>query len=105
MGKNPDKKIIDFLKRVKRKYSIQKAVFFGSRARGDYFKKSDYDIILVSTDFEGVHFTKRTSLMYDFWKHYPLEIEAFCYTPKEFEIKSREHGMVRSALREGIEFK
>ena len=103
MGKQPDPKIKDFVKRLKKKYNIQKAIFFGSRARGDNFKNSDYDIILVSDDFKGIFFTKRISNMYSFWKHYPLEIEPLCYTLEEFEIKSKEYGMIKQAIEEGIE--
>lgn len=103
MGKKTDPRIKDFLKRAKKKFNIQKAIFFGSRARGDYLKDSDYDIILVSPDFENIFFTQRIAQMYIFWKHYPLEIEPICYTPKEFKIKSKEHGIVRQAIREGIE--
>ena len=102
MGQKTDSRIKDFLKRVKKKYNIEKAIFFGSRARGDNFKDSDYDIILVSKDFEGIFFTKRIANMYDFWKHYPLEIEPICYTPEEFKRKLKEHGIVRTAAREGI---
>jgi len=103
MGKKTDPKIMDFVRRVRKKYNIEKAIFFGSRARGDYFKDSDYDIILVSPDFEGVFFTKRISNVYRFWKHYPLEIEPLCYTLEEFEEKLKEHGIVREAIREGVE--
>ena len=103
MGKKPDSRIKDFLNRVRQKHNIQKAIFFGSRARGDFFKDSDYDIILVSDDFKEIFFSKRISNMYCFWKHYPLEIEPLCYTPEEFKIKSKEHGIVRQAIKEGIE--
>lgn len=103
MDKKPDSRIKDFLRRVKKKYNIQKAILFGSRARGDHFKDSDYDIILVSDDFKKIFFTKRISNMYIFWKHYPLDIEPLCYTPEEFEIKSKEHGIIRQAINEGIE--
>ena len=41
--------------------------------------------------------------MYIFWKHYPLDIEPLCYTPEEFKIKSKEHGIIRQAINEGIE--
>lgn len=102
MGKKADKVIKDFVRRVKKKYKIEIAIFFGSRARGDYFKDSDYDIILVSPDFKGVFFTKRIAEMYTFWKHYPLEIEPLCYTPEEFEVKRKQHGIIRQALKEGI---
>ena len=101
MAGKTDKKIKDFVVRVGKEYNLEKAIFFGSRARGDNFKASDYDIILVSPDFKGVFFTKRLSMMYDFWKHYPLEIEPLCYTPQEFEKKRKEMGIVREAVKEG----
>lgn len=103
MGKKADAKIKDFVKRVRKEFRIEKAIFFGSRARGDYFKNSDYDIIFVSPDFKGLFFTKRIAKMYGFWKHFPLEIEPICYTPEEFKKKSKEHGIVRTAIKEGIE--
>jgi len=105
MGKKTDPKIIDFVKRVKKKYKIEKAIFFGSRARGDYLKHSDYDVILISSQFKGIFFTKRIAEMYKFWKFFPLEIEPLCYTPEEFKIKSKEHGIVSQAVKEGIEIR
>lgn len=33
---------------------VEKAIFFGSRARDDWLESSDVDTILVSPDFEGV---------------------------------------------------
>ncbi len=102
MDKHADRKIKDFVRRVKKKYHLEKAIFFGSRARGDNFKQSDYDIILVSDDFKNIFFTMRIAQMYQFWKHYPLEIELLCYTSQEFKRKVKEHGIVRSAVKEGI---
>lgn len=102
MGKKTDSKIIDFVRRVRKKYNIDKAIFFGSRARGDYFKDSDYDIVLVSADFDKIPFMQRIANMYEFWRHYPLEIEPLCYTPKEFKKKSTQYGIIREAVKEGI---
>ena len=102
MGKS-EPKIENFLKRVRKKFKIQKAIFFGSKARGNIFLDGDCDVILVSQDFCGIFFTKRIAMMYDFWKHYPLEIEPICYTPEEFKLKLKEHGIVRRAAQEGIE--
>jgi len=76
---------------------------FGSRARGDNFNDSDYDIIIVSPDFANILFTQRIAKMYDFWKHYPLDIEPICYTPEEFEKKKKQIGLVQQAVKEGIE--
>ena len=103
MGTKTDPKIKRFIEKVRKKYHLETAIFFGSRARGDYFKASDYDIILVSSDFEGVFFSQRSAQMYDFWDYYPLEIEPLCYTPEEFEIKKKQIGIVKQAVEEGIE--
>src|SRR3989338_854040 len=103
MGKTTDPKIMQFVKKVGRKYKLDKAIFFGSRARGDHLKNSDYDILLVSPDYEGIFFTQRIAEMYQFWKYYPLEIEPLCYTPEEFSRKSKRLGIVQQAVKEGIE--
>jgi len=102
MGQKPDKRIINFLKRLRAKYTIDLAILFGSRARGEYLDSSDYDIILVSADFRGIFFTKRCALMYDFWQYWPIEIEPLCYTPEEFQLKKNQIGIVSQAIKEGI---
>jgi len=102
MGQKPDQRIINFLKRVRAKYTIAPAIFFGSRARGEHLDSSNYDIILVSADFKGIFFTKRCALMYDFWRYWPIEIEPFCYTPEEFELKRGQIGIVSEAIKEGV---
>jgi len=90
------------LRKVTRKYKIDQAILFGSRARGEHVKDSDYDIILVSADFRDIFFSKRSALMYEFWQHWPIDIEPLCYTPEEFEFKKRQIGIVSEAVKEGI---
>jgi hypothetical protein len=102
MGQRADSRIEDFVRRVREKYEITQAIFFGSRARGDYFADSDYDVILVSPDFRGIFFSQRSALMYDYWTHWPLDIEPLCYTPEEFEAKKQQIGIVSEAVKEGI---
>lgn len=80
---------------------IEKAILFGSRARGDWMEHSDWDLVIVSPDFQGVHFSRRASLMLE---HVPLHpAEYFCYTPDEFERGREEIGVLRQALEEGAE--
>jgi len=102
MGEKADSRITDFLQKVRKKYNISKAIFFGSRARDEHLIDSDYDIILVSEDFKDMFFSKRTALMYDFWHHWPIEIEPICYTPEEFENKKKQMGIVSEAVKEGM---
>ena len=102
MGKETDSRIADLLQKVRKKYNISQAIFFGSRVRDEHLEDSDYDIILVSDDFRDIFFSKGSALMYDFWQHWPLEIEPLCYTPEEFEAKKNQIGIVSEAIKEGI---
>jgi predicted nucleotidyltransferase len=102
MGQRADYRIADFISQVRGSFKIEQAILFGSRARGDELIDSDYDVILVSPDFRGVFFSQRSALMYDFWTHWPLEIEPLCYTPEEFETKKKQIGIVSEAIEEGI---
>ena len=91
-----------FAARIKKVYSPEKIILFGSRVRGDNFKTSDFDFIIVSKKFSGIPFMQRLSKMYDYWNE-NVDIEAICYTPEEFKRKSKEYGIVKKALKEGIE--
>ncbi len=91
-----------FVRRLMDHYSIGKVILFGSRAKEDHLKMSDFDFIIVSPDFEGVHFIKRMSSIYEYWDE-EYDIEPLCYTPEEFEEKKREIGIVSEAIKEGIE--
>ena len=91
-----------FSKAIRKKYKIEKLILFGSRARGDEFVTSDFDFIVVSSDFRGVKFTHRMAEMYKYWNE-AIDVEPLCYTPKEFERKKKEIGIVRQAVKEGLE--
>ena len=91
-----------FASRIRKAYSPERIILFGSRARGDNFKTSDFDFIIVSDKFRDTPFLTRPSEMYDFWDE-AVDLEAICYTPEEFARKLRQYGIVRTAAREGIE--
>lgn len=101
MGRVPAE-IERFVRRVNEAYRLDRAILFGSRARGDYLNCSDYDIILVSEDFAGVPFPDRISSVGRLWTLHDA-VEPLCYTPDEFRKKAGQIGIVRVAVREGIE--
>jgi len=90
-----------FIRRLKKDFLIEKILFFGSRTREDYFKNSDIDLMIVSEDFEGIDFTKRMSMMYDYW-NFDYDADFLCYTPREFDKLSKMITIVREAVRKGI---
>ncbi|MBI4181702.1 MAG: nucleotidyltransferase domain-containing protein [Candidatus Aenigmarchaeota archaeon] len=90
-----------FAARLRKRFSPEKIILFGSRARGDHFRTSDFDFIVVSKRFAGTPFVLRPAALYDLWTA-KVDLEAICYTPDEFARKAKQLGTVRTALREGI---
>lgn len=88
-----------FAMRIKKAYAPARVLLFGSRARGNNFKKSDFDFIIVSRKFSGVRFVERPAGIYGYWDE-AVDIDAVCFTPEEFERKSRQYGTVRNAVGE-----
>ena len=101
--KNNLKKLLQkFKKEVNKTVKVEKLIFFGSRARGRAQKKSDVDILLISKDFKGKKYFKRSPPFYLLWNN-KYDVDILCLTPKEFEKKQREIGIIRQAAHEGIE--
>ncbi|MBM3309626.1 MAG: nucleotidyltransferase domain-containing protein [Candidatus Altiarchaeales archaeon] len=92
----------DFKEKVNSKYALEKAILFGSRARGEWLYTSDVDLILVSQDFRKKKFTSRMADVLDYW-NLPLDLEVLCYTPEEFERMKKRIGIVKKAVEYGIE--
>lgn len=96
--------IIRKLRGFLKKHSIEKAVLFGSYARGEAKEDSDIDLILVSREFIGKSPLKRPVRFYIDWNMgYPVDF--LCYTPEEFNDLSKQVSIVSQALKEGIEIK
>ncbi len=95
-----EKKVIPFIRAVKRKYHAQ-IILFGSRARGDFLKSSDYDFVVISSSFKGVHPHDRVILLLKEWK-LPAAVDILAYTPEEFKEKAAMLTTVRVIKEEGI---
>lgn len=95
-----EKKLRASLARVNRRFPLEGAILFGSRARGDELKSSDYDLILVSPAFSGLGFAERIGEVLKLWD-LEVGLEPLCYTPEELAEKSRKITIVAEALREG----
>lgn len=92
-----------FAARIKKAYAPERVILFGSRARDEHFNTSDFDFIIVSKKFSRIPFLQRAPQIYDYWDE-SVDLEVICYTPEEFARKSKERGIVRRAMREGIAF-
>lgn len=99
-------KNIEIVKKFKKKaekfISLQKMIFFGSRSAGTFHRDSDFDLIIVSKDFENKPFFERPLPLYLTWREeYPLEL--ICYTPKELKQKLQNpYSIAAEAMKTGI---
>lgn len=83
------------------RYKIQKAILFGSLARGEETRHSDVDLILVQ-ETDKRFFDRYDGLLLALGQAAgKYAVDALIYTPRELEnIKHR--AFIRQALREGI---
>lgn len=87
-----------FVEKLKKAYAPSLILMFGSRARGDELRGSDYDIMVVSSAFEGKGWIRRHEEAYAYWDN---ELDLLCYSPEEFRVKRGQIGIVSKALKEG----
>jgi predicted nucleotidyltransferase len=70
---------------VFQKYGIQKAILFGSFAKGRQTRKSDIDLILIQNT-DKRYFERFDGILSDLYQNLKgRDIELFIYTPQEFE--------------------
>jgi len=87
--------------RIKEKFEPEKVILFGSRARGDYLKDSDYDLMVISRRFKGSDFRARIIKSYELIDE-PINIDILCYTPEEFKEQSEALCIVKRACEGGV---
>jgi hypothetical protein len=92
----------DHLDYIKERFSPEKIILFGSRARGDNLIDSDIDILIISSRFGNMKWRERIMEAFDGWDRKQM-LDCLCYTPEEFEEKKKGLGIVRRAFEEGIE--
>ena len=81
--------------------SASRVFLFGSRARDDWHRGSDCDVIAVSTRFENMDRSQRYNALYDLWDG-PVDIEPVALTPSEFERSASRSGIVAMTLDGGV---
>jgi len=100
-----EKLISSYVERLNQHIRVSRVLVFGSRARGDFEDSSDLDLLIISPDFEGMYLEDRCKLLLKCWgreNYLKLRINAYGYTPKEFNKAKSCDPLVRKALRDGV---
>lgn len=101
MGKIADKRVASYISAVKKALSA-KVILFGSRARGESFKESDYDLLVISKKFEGVPLRERLQKLYGMMIRAPFNADILALTPKEYEELSRRPTIYSEIRKTGV---
>ncbi|MEM3609254.1 MAG: nucleotidyltransferase domain-containing protein [Candidatus Bathyarchaeia archaeon] len=80
--------------------TVDFAILFGSTVYGERLKDSDIDLIIVSEDFDKMPFEKRMLILQKHWKH-DIMLEAFGFTPEEFESLKDRSIIIQEAIEKG----
>ena len=75
---------------------VDAVMLFGSYARGDFSSSSDLDLVIVSSDWEGVNYTERLSLLYRLWDK-DIDANSVALTPRELRDRLRKSIVLRGA--------
>lgn len=74
-------------KKLEEEIEVEQVFLFGSRVRGTHKEDSDYDIAVLSEDFEGLsrqeRYMKIIGKVRQVLEDQPVDLA--CYTPEEFE--------------------
>jgi len=81
--------------------NIEKAILFGSYAKGYAGKWSDIDIAIVSPDFSGIPFYDR-KMLNPFLLKVDSRIELHPFRPEDF---TEDNEFVREIIKNGVEVK
>ncbi|MEK6842941.1 MAG: nucleotidyltransferase domain-containing protein, partial [Candidatus Micrarchaeota archaeon] len=84
-----------------KKINLSKLLMFGSRAKGVFAADSDFDFIVVSPDFLKIPRRQRYLPVRLLWK-FDYSVDILCYTPEEFEKRSKSVSIANEALKTGI---
>jgi len=87
-----ESRIVKLMTRLDKKFRIEKALLFGSSAKGNRLEESDVDVIVVSSDFERISIPDRHALIQREWDG-DEEVQALAYTPEEFKRISKRFTM------------
>jgi len=102
MGKSKIKEAItSFIRNLKKDFSVNTIILFGSQASNTANKDSDVDLIIVSEDFKSIPYLERSAKMYDYW-NFKIPVDFICYSSSEFNLLKKRVSLVAHALKEGI---
>ncbi|MDP3105007.1 MAG: nucleotidyltransferase domain-containing protein [Candidatus Methanoperedens sp.] len=85
-------------------YSTKKIILFGSRARKDFSRSSDYDILLITeTTFEIKEKMSLSKKIREYLAKSGIDVDVVIKSDSEVQVlRDKQGSIVRNALKEGV---
>ncbi len=77
---------------------VEEVYLFGSRARGDFSRESDVDLVIVSSSWKDLPIYRRLGLLYRLWS-YGYDATFYPLTREELRVKIKRSIVLRDARR------
>lgn len=98
---NIRKVLINYLKDLSKEIDIDKAIIFGSYAKGNYDVDSDIDLAIFSDSFRGMERVESIKyLLRKARKYRGIDLQPISFTKQDYEERI---GIVGEVLKTGIE--
>lgn len=92
--------IESYVERIRQEIPVNKAILFGSYARGNYDSGSDIDLAIFSDFFQGMRRVDGIAFLLGHAMDYDLDLEPLAFTSDEYNERL---GIVDEILKTGIE--
>jgi len=88
---------------IRAEYPDAQVILFGSYARGDYTKDSDFDICVLVPEIIGRRSDMRVNIACAARRGFPMPLDLFLYTFEEFEQWSKSKSRIQYTIKsEGV---
>jgi predicted nucleotidyltransferase len=92
-----------FVQRLRERMQVTAVLLFGSRARGDWLRDSDVDLLVLSPDLDGVPHLARLERLFAEWAAVSrLPADVLGLTPDEFAARADELSVIGEIARKGV---
>jgi predicted nucleotidyltransferase len=90
----------EYVRRISQLIPVEKAVLFGSYAKGTYDEGSDVDLAIFSDHFERMDRVEGITFLLTHAMDYDIDLEPVAFTAKEY---SHPEGIVDEIIKTGVE--
>lgn len=104
MATTQDSKIEQIVEALKREFRPSRLFLYGSRANGNARPDSDYDFVMILSEFDGDRYSVMREIFSKFWETLNVAVQVWVYSEEEFKFRKDDFGSIpETAMNTGKE--